>query len=106
MVKLTIEASFNLHFYVKDRELRYAPSNKEKLLIHILNQLKWRIKLPEESLSISRIELEADADEDTETAVNTALKIRGLKKRELEELKKLPIDELLKKLAIKCLLEG
>ena len=108
MVKLTVEASFNLHFYVKGdgRQLKYAPSNKEKLLIHILNQLKWRIRLPEENLSISQIELEADADEDVETAVNAALKIRGLRKRELEELKKLPIEELSKRLTIKCLLEG
>jgi hypothetical protein len=106
MLRLEVEASFNLHFHIKNRWLSYNPSNKEKLIIHILNQLKWKIRLPEENLSISKLELEAEADEDVEKAVNATLKIRGLRKDELEKLKKLPLKELSKELTIKYLLEG
>ena len=69
--------------------------------------MKWKITLPEKEnyLTKQMITLEAvDPDEDVVKTLRALMNIRGLKREEVERLKKLPIKEVCRDLALKFLI--
>jgi len=83
-------------------------------MLHLIKDLRWRIKFfdGEETgnyLYKNSVELEADVDgeeaEELSNALKALMKIRGLRKNEVERLKALPLKEACKELAVMPLLE-
>jgi hypothetical protein len=83
-------------------------------MLHLIKDLRWRIKFfdGEETgnyLYKDSVELEADVDgeeaEELSNALKALMKIRGLRKNEVERLKALPLKEACKELAVMPLLE-
>jgi len=83
-------------------------------MLHLIKDLRWRIKFfdGEETgnhLYKDSVELEADVDgeeaEELSNALKALMKIRGLRKNEVERLKALPLKEACKELAVMLLLE-
>ena len=110
-VELMISSGLRLRFDLKlGYDARYFPAklrNKDKVILHLLNGLKWKLSFPpeEDYLSEYRITLEAaDPDEDVVKALRALMNIRGLKREEVERLKKLPIKEVCRDLALKFLI--
>ena len=108
-VKLIIRRGLRLHFYFhvgnKDRYFAAKLRNKDKVILRLLNALKWKITFPEDDcLTKHAITLEAvDPGEDVVKALRALMNIRGLKRGEAERLKKLPIKEVCRELALKSL---
>ena len=108
-VELMISSGQRLHFDLKlGFEARYFPAklrNKDKVILHILNGLKWKITLQEgDYLSEYRITLEAvDPDEDTIKTLRALKNIKRMKSEDVERLKKLPVKEVCRELALKFL---
>ena len=108
-IELTINSGLRLHFSLRvgcdARGFSASLSNKEKIILHILNGLKWRIILPEEDyLTERRITLEAvDPGQDAVKALRALMNIGGLRREEVERLKKLPMKEVCRELALKFL---
>ena len=108
-VELMISSGLRLHFDLKlGFEARYFPAklrNKDKVILHILNGLKWRITFQEgDYLSEYRITLEAvDPDEDTIKTLRALMNIKRMKSEDVERLKKLPVKEICRELALKFL---
>jgi hypothetical protein len=84
-------------------------------MLHLIKDLRWRIKFfdGEETgnyLYKDSVELEADVDgeeaEELSNALKALMKVRGLRKNEVERLKALPLREACKELAVMPLLEG
>jgi hypothetical protein len=83
-------------------------------MLHLIKDLRWRIKFfdGEETgnyLYKDSVELEADVDgeeaEELSNALKALMKIRGLRKNEVERLKALPLKEACKELAVMLLFE-
>lgn len=115
-IRLIIERGLRLHFYLDvDYRGRYLPpnlNNKEQLMVHLIKGLKWRVKFFEgegtdDYLYKDSIELEADGDqaEELSTALKALMKIRGLRRNELERLRALPLEEACKELAAMLVIE-
>jgi len=108
-VELMISSGLRLHFDLKlGFEARYFPAklrNKDKVILHILNGLKWKITFQEgDYLSEHRITLEAvDLDEDTAKTLRALMNIKRMKSEDVERLKKLPVKEICRELALKFL---
>jgi hypothetical protein len=109
-VELVISSGLRLHFDLKvGYDAVYFPAklrNKDKAILHLLNGLKWKITFPEEDyLSDRMVTLEAiDPDEDIVKALRALMNIRGLRREEVERLKKLPTKEVCRELALKFLI--
>ena len=106
-VELTISRGVRLHFDVDiSYEGRYIPrilTNKDKIMLHLLNKLKWRIEFPDGNyLDKSMVTFEAvDVEEDVAKALKALIKIRSLTWKEVERMKKLPKGELCRELVLK-----
>jgi hypothetical protein len=83
-------------------------------MLHLIKDLRWRVKFfdGEETgnyLYKDSVELEADVDgeeaEELSNALKALMKIRGLRRNEVERLKALPLKEACKELAVMPLLE-
>jgi len=116
-IKLTIERGLRLHFYLSvDCRGRYLPpnlSNKERLMLHLIKGLRWRVKFfdGEETgdyLYKNSIELEADEEgvEELSNALKALMKVKGLRRKDVERLKALPLKEACKELTVMSLFEA
>jgi hypothetical protein len=83
-------------------------------MLHLIKDLRWRIKFfdGEETgdyLCRNSVELEADVGgeeaEELSNALKALMKVRGLRKGEVERLKALPLKEACRELAVMLLLE-
>jgi len=83
--------------------------------LHLIKDLKWRINLFDDAeateyLCKNSIELEADVDgeeaEELSNALKALIRIRQLRRNELERLKALPLKEACKELVARMVLEG
>ena len=81
----------------------------------MIKDLRWRIKFFDGEqtgnyLYKNSVELEADVDgeeaEELSNALKALMKVRGLRRNEVERLKLLPLREACKELAVMPLLEG
>jgi hypothetical protein len=111
-VELIIDNGMRLHFGLDVGSLAtylpYRLRNKDKVLLQMLKDLNWRVEFFEkddesdESLYKTHVTLEAvNADEDLVRALKALLKIRGLRREDVERLKSLPLKEACKELIIK-----
>jgi len=94
------------------RDSRFLPkrlTNKDKVILHLLNNLRWKAtfldKDDHDHLYKHKITFEAvDPDEDVVKALKTLINIRGLKREESKRLSKLPPKDVCRELALKLLL--
>lgn len=99
-IKLTIHKGLRLHFCLGvgcyGRWLSGRLNNKEKLIMHLIKDLRWRVKFFDcddsgDYLFRDWVELEADVEdglaEDLENALKALMRIRAISKRDLERLK-------------------
>jgi hypothetical protein len=109
-VELTISSGLRLHFDLNvGYDAMYFPAklrNKDKVILHLLNGLKWKMTFPEgDYLGEQRITLRAvDPEGDVVKALRALMNIRGLRREEVERLKKLPIKEVCRELGLKILI--
>jgi len=108
-VELTVTPGLRLHFHLYvGYDGTYIPRtlrNKDKVILHLLNRLKWKITFPDHDyLEKYEATFEAiEAEEDIVKALRALMRIRGLRRMEAERLKKLPTEELCKELILKTL---
>jgi len=117
-IKLAIHKGLRLHFYLSagycGRWLAGKLDNKERLMMHLIKDLKWRVKFfetaSEDSFYMCSVELEADVEdglaEDIESALKALMKIRAISKRDLERLRAMPLREACRELAAMVVSEG
>jgi len=111
---LSISSGMRLHFNLQvGFDSAYFPAklrNKDKVILHLLNSLKWKVTLPNEYgeddyLTKSRITLKAvDPEEDLVKALRALMKIRRLRREEAERLKRMPVKNVCRELALKFLI--
>jgi len=110
-VELTITRGLRLHFHLDvGYDGTYVPRtlrNKDKVILHLLNKLKWKITFPDgDYLEKYDVTFEAvEAEEDLVKALRALMRIRGLRRMEAERLKMLPTKELCKELMLKVLVD-
>ena len=108
-VELTITRGLRLHFHLDvGYDGTYVPRtlrNKDKVILHLLNRLKWKITFPDDDyLEKYDVTFEAvEAEEDLVKALRALIRIRGLRRMEAERLKMLPTEELCKEPILKTL---
>ena len=110
-IELSVTKGMRLHFRLgldyDSTGFNLNLTNKEKVLLHIVNSLKWKISLPEDGcLHKDTITLEAvEFDEDVAKALKALMRIKGLKRANAEMLKSLPRKVLCKELILKAFIE-
>jgi len=110
-VELTITRGLRLHFHLDiGYDGTYVPRtlrNKDKVILHLLNMLKWKVTFPDRDyLEKYEAKFEAvEAEEDIVKALRALMRIRGLRRMEAERLKKLPTKELCRELMLKALVD-
>jgi len=110
-IELSVTKGMRLHFRLDldydSASFNLNLTNKEKVLLHIVNTLKWKISLPEDGcLHKDTITLEAvEFDEDVAKALKALIRIKGLKRANAEMLKNLPQKMLCKELILKAFIE-
>jgi hypothetical protein len=113
-IKIIISKGLRLHFYLsvgyRGKHISLKPDNREQMVLHLIKDLKWRINLlnkRENCLYKESVELEADVDgelgEELTDALKALMRIRGLRRSELERLKTLPLREACRELVSKML---
>jgi hypothetical protein len=111
-VELTISRGLRLHFdFSVGYEGRYFHArlrNKDKVILHLLNNAKWKVSFPDDDyLDVSKITLEAiDLEENIVKALNALMRIRGIRSNEVERLRKLPLCKACRELILKALVEA
>lgn len=115
-VKLTIERGLRLHFWLDvGYEGRWLPirlNNKELMMLHLIKDLKWRVKFDdhpgdERNFYWDNIVLEAvDVSEDIVNALKVLMRVRGMRRAEVERLKSMPLREACREIIVKNLVEG
>ena len=94
------------------QDSRYIPitlTNKDRVILHLLNNLRWKAKFLDKDdydlLYKHKITFEAvDPDEDVVKALKALINIRGLRREEAERLSKLPPKDVCRELALKLLI--
>lgn len=118
-ITLTIHKGLRLHFCLDvgycGRYVDGRLNNKERMMLHLIKGLKWKVKFfdgedSDSSLFRDWVELEAVAEgEDAEllaNALKTLMKMRSLRREEVERLKALPLKYACREIAAMLLLEG
>ncbi len=115
-VELEISSELYLCFCITvGRDSRFLPkrlTNKDKVILRLLDNLKWKAKFSDESFCDNdccftkrSITFEAvDPDEDVVKALRALISIRGLRREEAKRLRRLPPKDVCKELALKLLI--
>lgn len=118
-ITLTIRKGLRLHFCLDvgyhGRYVDGRLNNKERMMLHLVKDLKWRVKFfdgndSDDSLFRDWVELEAVVEgEDAECLVNALkalMKMRSLRREELERLKAMPLRDACKELTAMLVVGG
>lgn len=114
-IKIEIMNGLRLHFYLSvgyhGKFISPKLDNKDQMILHLIKDLKWRTSLLDEGCNClykNSVVFEADVDgelgEELFNALKALMKIRGLRRSELERLKALPPREACRELIAKMLM--
>lgn len=118
-ITLTIHKGLRLHFCLdvgyRGRYVDGRLNNKERMMLHLVKDLKWRVKFfdandSDNSLFRDWVELEAVVEgEDAECLVNALkalMRMRSLRREELEKLKAMPLRDACRELTAMLVVRG
>lgn len=117
-ISLTIHRGLRLHFCLDvgyhGRFVDGRLNNKERMMLHLIKGLNWRVKFfdadeSDDSLFRDWVELEAVVEgEDAEylaNALKALMKMRSLRREDVERLKALPLKGACREIAAMLLLD-